>query len=114
MLGSTPDDPIAAEVSAAARIAYRAKLAELPNQGPIVATMVACAARHDALCAFWSEEAARRGLSSAEGIAAQAEATKHDVRSERLMVTAIDLATKLARRETAPVDVLDAYMPPSK
>ncbi len=112
MLGTTAADPVATEVTSAARIAYRAKLAELPNRGPTVSTLVATSARHDALCAFWNQEAARRGLATEEGMTAQAEATKHDQRSERLMVTAIDIATKLSRRESEPVDVLAAFMPP--
>ncbi|MBX3209082.1 MAG: hypothetical protein KF764_28880 [Labilithrix sp.] len=95
------DDPETAAVTRAATAAYRATLAEMPHDGSTVRGLVAMAARHTALYGFHTGEAERLGLGTPEGVAASQEATKHGQRAERILVTALDISTRLAEREAA-------------
>ncbi len=83
----------------------RAKLAEsaAPDSAS-VRSLLALAATHEALAAFWFGRALLAGLDTERGIAAQGEATKHGQRAERLTVTAHDMAAKVAsvRPRAAP------------
>ena len=111
MLGSTDvSDPTVAEVARGALATYKAKLAEMPYDGPTVSGMVAMASRHEALFAFWTDESCRLGLTTPEGVKASEQAIKHGIRAERLMVTALDIATAMCKREATPVDPLAGYL----
>lgn len=115
LMGVGSEDPVASMVAAAATTTYRAHLAELPNQGSIVSSLVALASRHEALAAFFHAEAARLGLGTPEGVAALENASKQGQRAERLLVTALDAAKSLsAAKPEAYVDPLDAHMPPQR
>jgi hypothetical protein len=83
-------------VSAAYRL-FRSIMATMPSNAAIVRTQVASACWHTALAGHWRTVALEAGLESAEGIAADERATAHDLRSERLLVSAIDLAQRLPK-----------------
>ena len=97
MLGRQIDDPLAQAVADDAWRTFSAMMRELPSDGAMVRTLVAAKARHDALAAFWGAKAASLGLATPEGVRAQEQSTKHDQRAERLTVTALDVATRLAK-----------------
>jgi len=70
---------------------------ELPSDGPTARQLAALYCRHAALAGFWTAKASVAGLGTAEGIAAQEHASKHGQRAERLSVTMLDVATRLAK-----------------
>jgi hypothetical protein len=72
---------------------------ELPSDGVIVRGIVVTLAMHTACMGYWSALALDLGLSTAEGQAASERARIHGTRVERLSVTALDLASKLAACE---------------
>jgi hypothetical protein len=96
MLGRDIDDPTALAVAADAWRLFCASIREMPSDGPTVRSLVALRCRHEALAAFFHARAAENGLDSAEGIKATDIATKHGQRAERLAVTSIDVAARLA------------------
>ncbi len=103
LLGRDVSDPVAVAVAHDAWTIFAACIRELPHDGPIVRGLVAQKARHDALAGFWAARAVEVGLTTDEGITAQTQATLHGQRAERLTVTALDVATKLAAtRPRAP------------
>lgn len=75
---------------------FRALLSELPHSGAQVSALVASRARSAVLSARFAAKAAEFGLDSPEGMKALDLSMKLDARAERLAVTAIDIATKLA------------------
>jgi len=97
VLGRHIEDPVAIAVAADAWKDYCATLRQLPSDGPMVRGLVALKARHLALAAYFHGLGAERGLSTEEGMAALEMASKHGQRAERLAVTALDVATKLAK-----------------
>jgi hypothetical protein len=99
LLGRETTDPIATVVAEDAWRIFSATIRELPSDGATVRGLVAAGARHQALAAFWNAQAIERGLATDEGVAAQEQATKHDTRAERLAVTALDIATRLANAD---------------
>ena len=70
----------------------------MPSDGSTVRGLLALRARHEALAGFWHAKAGELGLTSDAGIAAADQALKHGTRAERLAVTALDVATKLAKK----------------
>lgn len=110
MLGRHDTDPVAQAVSDDAWKLFSAAIREMPSDGATVRSLVAIKARHEALMAFWCTEAARVGLATPEGIAAQDQATKHGMRAERLAVSAIDIATRLARSKAKGGDASSIWM----
>jgi hypothetical protein len=104
MLGRT-DAELAGVATALAADAWRiftVSMREMPQDGPNVRALVARKARHEALEGYWTARALE-GLGTPEGDQAEARATQHGVRAERLTVTALDVATRLAtRRPTRP------------
>ncbi|NOU30978.1 MAG: hypothetical protein HOO96_24025 [Polyangiaceae bacterium] len=92
---------------------FCATVREMPSDGPSVRNLLMQQAKQSALSAFWEGEAARRGLTTEGGVEAQELAMKHGQRAERLIVTALDISTKLAsvKNAAAPLDVLAQYMP---
>jgi hypothetical protein len=104
MIGREVDDPIASAVAHDAWRLFAAGIREMPSDGPTVRSLMAQKCRHDALAGFWTAHAVAAGLATPAGIEAQRQATLHGQRAERLAVTALDIATKLAeaRRLAAP------------
>jgi hypothetical protein len=77
---------------------FCATVREMPSDGPSVRGLLMQQAKQSALSAFWEGESARRGLTSEGGVEASELAMRHGQRAERLLVTAIDVATKLATK----------------
>ena len=100
LLGRDIADPIAARVAADAFRTYSAELRELPHDGPIVRSLAAQHAHHVALAGFWAAQAFDLGLTSAEGILAQGRCLQHGQRAERLSVTLLDVAGRMASTDT--------------
>lgn len=96
MLGEDATDAVALAVAADAWRIFSANLREMPNDGSMVRGLLMRKARHEALSAFWEAQATAAGLATEAGVKAQENATKHGQRSERLAVTALDMAVKLA------------------
>jgi hypothetical protein len=95
------DAPEAARVVEDAYKIFRESLAELPHDGVTVRELVARKARHAALESFWSAKAIAQ-LGTPEGVEAEERATLHGQRAERLAVTALDVASRLAAARPAP------------
>jgi hypothetical protein len=94
-------DPDANRVAEDAFKIFRESLAELPHDGATVRALVARKARHESLESYWSARALAK-LGTPEGVEAEQQATLHGQRAERLCVTAIDVATRLAQARPAP------------
>lgn len=100
LLGPAANDKTISEIQSASQSLYSSLMRSMPCQAVQVRSLVALQARHTALCAYWTEYAVRVGLDSEDGIAALERASKDGARAERLAVTSLDVATKLAK--TAP------------
>lgn len=83
-------------VSTAYRL-FKSIMRTMPSSAAIVRTQVASACWHTALAGHWRTVALEAGLDTAKGIEADERATRHDLRSERLLVSALDLAQRLPR-----------------
>lgn len=90
-----PDKEMA-KVAHAAKTIFEAAVREMPVDGVLVRLPLAEMARHQALEAYWHAKAAEVGLSTSEGITAEDRALKHGQRAERLLVTALDAASKMS------------------
>lgn len=114
MLGKGATDVEAIAVADDAWRLFVGALAELPHDGQNVRALVMRKARHEALSAYWSARASLLGLSSVAGIEAEDRATAHGQRAERLTISAIDVATRLAKvrrpDEINPHDQLAAWL----
>lgn len=97
--GAELTNPEALAVARDADRLFLDTLRELPSTGSTVRHLAALHARHAALAAFWSARASEAGLGTDEGTKAEEQATKHGQRQERVAVTMIDVATKLASRD---------------
>jgi hypothetical protein len=86
---------VAATVAEDAWKLFAASIREMPSDGTNVRALVARKARHEALEGYWSAQALAK-LGTPEGSDAEDRATQHGQRAERLSVTALDIATKLA------------------
>lgn len=75
---------------------FSATMRELPSDGAQVRQLAALGARHAALSAFFTARAATAGLDTDEGVRFGAIASQHGQRAERLAVTTLDIATKMA------------------
>lgn len=80
---------------------FTAAIRELPSDGAQVRQLAALAARHAAMSAFFTARAAERGLDTPDGIAFGNLASHHGQRAERLTVTTLDVATKMAARSSS-------------
>jgi hypothetical protein len=74
---------------------FSVSIREMPQDGPNVRALIARKARHEALEGYWTAKALA-ALGTPEGDTAEAKATQHGVRAERLTVTALDVARALA------------------
>lgn len=97
-----------------AYILFAAYLRDLPVDCASVRSLVAQRARAAVLAARYARRAAELGMDSDAGAKALTEAHRWDQRAERLAVTSLDVATRLAAAARArPVDahatVLDTF-----
>ena len=105
--------PLKAEVEALAREAFalfKGFLRELPSDGASVRALVASRARAAVLSARYGHRAAEIGLDTPDGRAAMDLSIKLDQRAERLAVTSLDVAIKLAARSPKGEDDLGALL----
>lgn len=100
-------DAEAAIVAGDAWQLYLAALRSLPSHGPLVRQAVAMQSRHAALSAFYAAKAAAAGLLTEQGLMLGAESTKHGQRAERLSVTALDLAVRMAAADAKAAPTID-------
>jgi hypothetical protein len=84
---------------------FRAYLADLPTDCASVRSLVAQRARAVTLADAYAARGAELGIASQDGAAALSEALKWDARAERLAVTSLDVATKLAAKLRRTIDV---------
>lgn len=109
MLGRDVGQGVSAVVAEEAWKVLCGLLRELPHRGPTVRQLATLQARHVALAAYFGARAVELGLDSPAGEAADERATKHGQRAERLAVTALDVATRMAAADRAkPLDA-DAW-----
>jgi hypothetical protein len=94
-LGSEGADP---EMVRDAHTMYRAILRESPSDGPSVRQIIAARCRHAVMATRFANEAGKVGLATPEGIKLAEQSRAHDLASQRLAVTAFDLATREASR----------------
>jgi hypothetical protein len=116
MLGRDSGDlELADAATAVAEDAWRlfgVAIREMPHDGPTVRALVARKARHEALEGYWTAQALAK-LGTDEGKEAEDRATQHGLRAERLTVTALDVASRLAssRPPTSRPMTLEQLLP---
>jgi len=110
LLGRGASAEVASDVARQAWGLYLAVMREMPSDGPTVRMLAALQARHAALAAYFTDRAGELGLDTAEGAAALERATKDGQRAERLAVTALDVATKLADSKPRSGDALPPWL----
>lgn len=110
LLGKNADNAITKAVGADAGRVYLAVLRSLPSDAALVRTLVALHARHVAVAAYFTDRAAEAGLETEQGTKLLEIASHHGQRAERTAVTALDVATKLAKTtEAKPLDLASAF-----
>lgn len=103
MLARDADDltDAAASVARSAWHLYTASLKDLPaRESPIVRSLAARRARHEALESYWSAQAIAH-LGTPEGVAAEDRANAHGQAATRLAVVLLDVASRLAAARPA-------------
>jgi hypothetical protein len=104
-LGIRSGDENVAVVAKDAMRVMAVVMRDMPSDAPTVVNLVALLARHSAVAAFFNVQADKHGLDSKDGKEALEAAMQHGQRAERLTVTALDVATRLAAAERAkPLD----------
>jgi hypothetical protein len=98
LLGREVGDEAALAVARDAARLFSALLRDMPSDAANVRQLVALQARHTALASFFGARAAELGIESEQGMAADERAMRHGQRAERLAVTSLDIATKLATK----------------
>lgn len=98
LLGKAADDAITVAIGRDAWRVYLATLRAMPSDGAPVRSLVALHARHVAVAGFFTNRAAEVGLDTKEGLAFLEVASHHGQRAERTAVTALDVASKLAKK----------------
>jgi hypothetical protein len=92
----------AANVARAAWHLYTASLKDLPaSESPIVRSLAARRARHEALESYWSARA-MASLGTDKGIAAEERANAHGQAATRLAVVLLDVASRIAAARPMP------------
>lgn len=110
--GVTIADARALAVARDADRLFCATLRDLPHDGTAVRTLLASHARHAALSAFWAARASELGLTSPAAIQASIRSAEHDKRAERLIVTTLDVATRLAAQAAKAGTIFPDWTPP--
>lgn len=96
LMGGHATDEEVLIVARDAERAFRGTMRDLPSDGATVRSLAALYSRHVALAAYYTRKAENAGLDSPEGLDWTARATGQGQRAERIAVTALDVATKLA------------------
>lgn len=110
LLGRGASEETASGVARQAWGLYLAVMRDMPSDGTTVRMLAALQARHAALAAYFTDRAGELGLDTPAGTAALERATKDGQRAERLAVTALDVATKLAEAKPRSSTALPAWL----
>ena len=108
LLGSDVGTADVIAIALDARKLFNGFLRDLPSDAQSVRDLAARRARHAAIEAYLAAKAAEAGLTTEEGEKLDDRAMKHGMRAERLAVTSLDIATKLASSSRHKVDPIDA------
>jgi hypothetical protein len=111
LLGRAVDNATAEVVGRDAWKIYLATLRSMPSDDAPVRSLVAIHARHVAVASYFTNLAAEAGLESERGLGLLEVASHHGARAERTIVTAVDVATKLASKPKPKTDPLARFMP---
>jgi hypothetical protein len=76
---------------------FHGALRDLPSDGSVVRSLAALYGRHAAVSAYLNAKADEAGLQTEAGAALLESAMRHGQRVERLAVTMLDVATRLAK-----------------
>ena len=98
LLGRSADEGTSELVGRDAWKIYLATLRSMPSDAAPVRSLVALHARHIAVASFFTNRAAEVGLDTKEGMAFLEIASHHGQRAERTSVTALDIASTLAKK----------------
>lgn len=90
-------------VSRDARRVFSHLLRSMPSDAPPVRVLAAIHARHVALHGYYTAKAEEAGLETEDGLALLEVADRQSQRAERVLVTCLDVATKMAKK-TDPGD----------
>lgn len=104
LLGPGSNEPEALIVHADAKQVCVATMRSMPCDLPAVRSLVALHARHVAVAGFFTVKASAVGLETEKGLAFLQVASDHGQRAERLIVTALDVASKLAKANAKTAD----------
>lgn len=89
---------------------FVATMNAMPSDAPPVRSLVGLHARHVALAALYTAKAAAIGLDTPKGLEFQAAADRQSQRAERVLVTALDVAAKLASKAKPADDALSRFL----
>jgi hypothetical protein len=106
LLGDASDRDVSLVAHDAMRL-HNGAIRDLPSDGPIVRSLAAFYGRHAAVAGYANRQADGAGLDSEAGRMWLDVALRHGVRAERLVVTMLDVATRLAVTREPAID-LDA------
>lgn len=96
ILGLRSSDTVVAVVGKDAARVMGVVLRDMPTDAPTVRNLVAMLARHSAIGAYANVRADELGLDTIDGRAWLELGLRHFARAERLTVTALDVATRMA------------------
>lgn len=105
MLGADATTAAGRSVAGDAARLFTAALRDMPSDGSAVRVLLGSWASHAALQGHFTRRATSLGIETPEALAAAEIASKHGIRAERLIVTALDVSTRLAKRTPAPLDL---------
>lgn len=100
-LGSKTSTGEALVVVRDARRVFSHLMRSMPSDSAPVRVLAAMHSRHTALHAFYTAKAEAAGLETPEGLKLLEVADRQSQRAERVLVTCIDVATKMAKKNTA-------------
>jgi hypothetical protein len=97
-LGTKASSGEAKVVARDARRVFSHLIRSMPSDAPPVRVLAAMHARHVALNAFYTTKAEAAGLDTPEGMKLLEIADRQSQRAERVLVTCLDVATKMAKK----------------
>ena len=99
LLGKTASEGDVAVVAGDAVRLFNGAMRDLPSDGPVVRSLAALYARHAAVAAYLNAKADEAGVQTEPGAELLEVALRHGQRVERLAVTMLDIASRLAKKQ---------------
>lgn len=93
-----------------ARRVFSHLMRSMPSDAPPVRVLAVIHARHVALHGYYTSLAEQAGLDTDKGLKLLEVADRQSQRAERVLVTCLDVATKIASKQSAPTDPLATFM----